>query len=263
MRRLGTITIESLLLGVAEFRTFYTLRSWLTGWLVRMLAQVAFFASIGLLLHSSDQVRYLLVGNAVVLVCLEATIVVLGMSGERFQGTLELLVSSPVSPVAVYLGRGLNWVVTGVVTASLTLAVLPPLFGEKLSPARLLACLPLLVAIGISSHFYGSALGSITLRYPQVDWLVLNVGYLLVMTLAGVNVPVSYWPAPLEALAQVLPVTHGLQAVREVLAGGSVVHALAPAGLELVVAAGWMVVGILSYERFVQRARHRGSLSLA
>lgn len=261
MRRLLNVFVESFALGLAEFRTLYTVRSWLAGWLVRMTAQVAFFGSIGLLLDSSERVQYLLVGNAVVLVCLEATIVVIFVSSERYQGTLELLVSSPTGPAAVFLGRGLNWVVTGIVTSGVTLAVLLPLFGAPLTVGAFFGCVPVLVAIGLSSHFYGSALASITLRYPQVAWLVLNVGYLLVMTLAGVNVAVSYWPAPLEALAQVLPVTHGLEAVRGVIDSASVAETLVGVGKELAVGLGWSLVAAASYEAFVRGARRSGSLS--
>ncbi|GAA1918522.1 ABC transporter permease [Streptantibioticus ferralitis] len=256
------VLVQSIALGIAEFRTFYTLRAWLAGWFVRVLAQVAFFASIGLLLHSKDQVRYLLVGNAVALVCLEATVVVLTMAAERFQGTLELLATSPVGPVTVLLGRGLNWVLTGVVSSALTLTLLLLVFGQTLSVPGLLGCLPVLLLIGLTSHFYGSALGAITLRFPRVEWMVLNVGFMMPMTLSGVNVPVSFWPTPLAALAQVFPVTHGLAAIRTILSGGSMSHALGQAALEPMVGMGWLVIGALLYRRMVESSRRRGSLGL-
>ena len=85
---------QSARLGIDDFRSVYTWKSWLAGWPLRMLAQVAFFASIGLLVGSRAEIGYLLVGNAVVLVCLEATIVVISVSVERFQGTLPLFAAS-------------------------------------------------------------------------------------------------------------------------------------------------------------------------
>lgn len=261
MRTAGVVLAESIALGTAELRTLYTLRSWLAGWLVRMLAQVAFFASFGLLLDSTEHVRYLLVGNAVVLVCVEATIVVLSVSAERYHGTLEALVASPARVSLVFLTRGLHWIGTGVVTSTVTLAVLLPLFGQPVPPLALLTCMPVLVVIGVTSHLYGCALGAITLRFPQMDWLVLNLGYLLVMTLAGVNVAVDFWPAPLSALARVLPVTHGLEAVRTVLDGGPAGQVAAALGLEVAVGIGWGVVAVLAYELLLRRARHRAVLT--
>ncbi len=259
VRATAGVIASSLAIGLAEFRTYYSVESWLAGWLARMLAQVTFFASIGLLLHSDVEVRYLLIGNSVALVCLESTIVVLSMAGERYQGTLELLVTSPVNPVSVFLSKGINWIVTGAATSLLALAFLPALFGQRESVPRLLACLPVLLAVGLSSHFYGSALGSIMLRFPQPEWLVLNLAYLLVVTFAGVNVPVQFWPEPLRAAAGVLPVAHGLAAIRIILAGGSTAAALRSVGLELAVAAGWLAVGYVAFSRVLASSRRRGS----
>ncbi|HEX6869715.1 MAG TPA: ABC transporter permease [Micromonosporaceae bacterium] len=250
---------RSLTLGIAEFRTIYTVRSWLLSWLVRMLAQTAFFASIGLVVNSPQAIRYLLIGNAVVLVCLEANIVVLFMAGERYQGTLTGLLATPTPPVVVLLGRGLNWVLTGAMTSLITLSVLPVLFGIPLSALSLLECVPIVLVTGIASYGYGSFLGGLTLRFPQLDWLVMNVGYLLVMAFAGVNVPISFWPDWLTALAQVLPVTHGLQAVRGVLDGAAAGVVLGQIGLELLVGAAWFALAAWSYRIFVQHVRARAA----
>lgn len=262
MLRVRVMT-QSLALGIAEFRTMYTLRSWLSGWLLRMLAQVAFFASIGLIIHSRSSMQYLLIGNAVVIVCLEASIVVLSMAGERWQGTLTALLTTPGQPITAYLGRGLNWIVTGVVTSAITLWLLPPIFGIPLQPVRLLACMPILLVIGLASYAYGSFLAGLTLRFPGLDWLVLNVGYLVVMSFAGVSVPVEFWPAPLQVVVQALPVTHGLEAIRGVLAGKSVSSVLILTGQELLVGILWVTAAGISYTLFVNHARRRGSLSRA
>jgi ABC-2 type transport system permease protein len=157
---------QSARLGIDDLRSVYTWRSWLAGWLLRMLAQVAFFGSIGLLIGSRVEIGYLLVGNAVVLVCLESTIVVISVSVERFQGTLPLFAASPASPMLIYLGRGLHWMATGLATSTVTLTLLPPLFGLPFSPARVAACLPVLVVIAVSSYCYGSFLASLVARFP-------------------------------------------------------------------------------------------------
>lgn len=51
--------------ALADLRAFYTWKTWLFGWLTRILCQVAFFALIGAMLDSPDRTAYLLVGNAV------------------------------------------------------------------------------------------------------------------------------------------------------------------------------------------------------
>jgi hypothetical protein len=97
---------------------------------------------------------------------------------------------------------------------------------------------------------------------PQFNWLALNVGYLSVMTVSGVNVPMDFWPGPVQAVASLLPVTHGLLAVRQVLDGGSLAAAAPQVGAELLVAAGWLAASWLSYHRFFRRARITGSFDV-
>jgi ABC-2 type transport system permease protein len=72
---------------------------------------------------------------------------------------------------------------------------------------------------------------------------------------AGVNVAVDFWPGPVQAVANLLPVTHGLLAVRRLL-DGSGLDAVAPqVAAEVLVGAGWLAVSWLSYRRFFRRAR--------
>ena len=69
--------------GFLGFAAIYTFRSWTFGLLGRMITQVAFFASIGRLLGSTEQVKYLLVGNAVMVAANGALTVVQTTSRER------------------------------------------------------------------------------------------------------------------------------------------------------------------------------------
>jgi ABC-2 type transport system permease protein len=243
---------------LAELRAAYTVRTWVLGWLLRMVAQVTFFALVGKMIGTPEAVRYLAVGNAVVLACLESVIVVFSVNDEREQRTLPLLVASPAGHVPVFLARGMHWVVTGMVSATVALIAVPALLGAPLPAGRLAASLPILWLVSIASYGYGCALGSIVLRSPQTDWLVLNVGYLVVMTLAGVNVPVSFWPGWLSWLAQLLPVTHGLAAIRAVLSGAGPV--LPNVLLEVVVGAGWLAVAYLGHRRFIRHGRLKGTI---
>jgi ABC-2 type transport system permease protein len=98
---------------------------------------------------------------------------------------------------------------------------------------------------------------------PSLQWLAINVGYLSVMTFAGVNVAVGYWPQPLQDLAVVLPLTHGLEALRALLDGGpAATTALGVVG-ELAVAAGWLVVTVGLLRFAVAKGRRTGSLELS
>ena len=51
--------------GFAETRAQYTWRSWLFGWITRLVAQTLFFTAIGLVVDSPDLVEFAFVGNVV------------------------------------------------------------------------------------------------------------------------------------------------------------------------------------------------------
>ncbi|RFS81081.1 ABC transporter permease [Actinomadura spongiicola] len=257
------IVRESLILGFAEMSAVYTWRTWTFGWLVRLLCQAAFYALLGRYVGDETTMRYVLVGNIVVLACLESTIVVISLAGERAMGTLPLLAITPSGHLPVYLGRGLQWTVTGLASSLTAWLVLPPLLGVPLPWPRAAYAIPVIVLILASSYGYGCALAGVALRLRGVEWLVLNFAYGVVMTFGGVNVPVDTWPGPLRVAVEVLPVVHGLQAIRGVLDGASTGHVMGLICAEALVGAGWYAVAALSTERLVSVGRRDGGLDHA
>ncbi|WP_149264772.1 ABC transporter permease [Actinomadura sp. K4S16] len=260
MRHALRIARESLILGFAEMRAVYTWKTWTFGWLVRLLCQAAFYALLGRYVGDEDTMRYVLVGNIVVLACLESTIVVISLAGERAMGTLPLLAIAPSGHLPVYLGRGLQWTVTGLTSSLVAWVVLPPLLGAPLPWPRAAYAIPVIVLILAGSYGYGCALAGIALRLRGVEWLVLNFAYGIVMTFGGVNVPVEFWPGPLRIAVQVLPVVHGLEAVRGILDGAPLGRVLGLLGIEALVGAGWYAVAAVSMDRLVSAGRRDGSL---
>lgn len=251
---------ESAIFAIAEMRNTHTLRTYLFGWLLRLVLQTMFFALIAGYVGTAESVQYVLVGNAVVLGCLESMIVVLMMAQERSTGTLPLLAASPTSHVPVYLGRGLHWMASGMTSSVLTFVALPFVMGVPLPWPQAVLAVPIIAVTCVTSYCLGCFLGSLGLRFMSVTWLLLNLGYLPVMAFCGVNVPTSFWPAPVRALAEILPVTHGLLAIRGVLAGHSVTSILSEVALELAVGAGWLLVASVSIDRTVRHGIRTGSL---
>ena len=253
---------QAVVFCAAELRTVYTWRTWVFGWLLRLLTQVMFFALIGRLVGLSATEQFILVGNIAVLPCLEASIVIMSVTGERMSGTLPLLVIAPSSHVPVYLGRGLQWVATGCTSSLVTLFVVPPVLGVPLPWPRTLLVLPLIVVIGLSSYCYSCCLASLAIRRIGLEWILLNLSYLVVMTFGGVNVPTTFWPAGIQDVVGFLPVTHGLRAIRAVLDGQSWRTVLPSVGFEILVGLGWLALAVLSFDRIVARGRADGSLEL-
>jgi ABC-2 type transport system permease protein len=252
----------ALLSGMRDYGSIYTWKTWLAGWYLRVLAQVVFFALIGRLMRSDQQTWFLLVGNAVMLAAMEGVWALNMVGWEREVGSLPLLVASPSSPVIVFASRGTYLIGDGVLSALGALFVAGPLFHLPLPWPRILLVVPLTMLVGASAYCFGTFLGGVLLRARQLGLLVSNVGLVTLMTLCGVNVPLNFYPAPVYWVSQLLPLTHGLVAIRDVLAG-NLGTAAGQAGLEVLVGAGWLGLCLATFGRFVSHGRRDGSIEYA
>lgn len=246
--------------GVADYRAIFTWKSWLAGWYVRVISQVAFFALIGERLGNDEKTFYLLVGNSL-LIAAQVGVFSLNMtSAERWAGTLPLLVASPSSPIVVFSARGSYLAIDGALSALGALFVAGPIFGMPLPWPRVLLVVPLTMLIAIGSYCFGTFLAGLVFRYRSMNSLVVVTTYVALMATCGVNVPLSYYPEAVEWLSRFLPLTNGLLAIRGVFDGDAASTIVGDAALEAAVAVGWMTVALLSFNRLASRGRQDGSL---
>jgi ABC-2 type transport system permease protein len=246
--------------GIADYRAIFTWRSWIAGWMVRVIAQVSFFGLIGLRVADERSAFYLLIGNALA-VAAQAGVFSLNMTTtERWAGTLPLLVASPTSPVVVFAARGAYLAVDGALSALLALFIAGPLFGLHLPWPRILAVIPLTALVALSAYCLGTFLAGVIFRFREINGLVVNTTYVGLMAACGVNVPLSYYPQAIEWLAHGLPLTNGLLAIREVFRGDTAGSILGHAGAEALVGAAWLTLALLTFNRLASRGRLDGSL---
>jgi ABC-2 type transport system permease protein len=246
--------------GLADYRAIFTWKSWLAGWYVRVLAQVAFFALIGERLGDDEKTYYLLVGNAL-LIAAQVGIFSLNMtSSERWAGTLPLLVASPSSPVVVFSARGSYLAIDGALSALGALFIAGLLFGMDMPWPSVLAVVPLTGLVALASYGFGTFLAGIVFRYRSINSLVVVTTYVALMAACGVNVPLSYYPDSIALLAHFLPLTNGLLAIRGVFEGASAETILGYAALEAAVGIGWMTAALVSFDRLASQGRRDGSL---
>lgn len=251
------------LAGMQDYATIFTWKSWLAGWYLRVVAQVAFFALIGDLLDSKSQQEFLLVGNAIVVAASEGIWALNVALWERQAGTLPLLLASPTSPVLVFASRGSYMVADGLAASLGALFLVGPLFGISFPWPEVLLVVPLTLLVGFTSYFVGTFLAGLIIRWREGNIVIANVGIVVVMTLCGVNVPLSFYPEPVAWVSQVLPLTHGLLAIRGVLDDESAWFILRESALEGAVGLAWLGLCIATFGRFVARGRVDGSLEFA
>lgn len=79
----------------------------------------------------------------------------------------------------------------------------------------------------------------------------------------GVNLPESALPTAMVWIGRTLPMTHGIQAAREIVAGGSLGSAAGLIGVELGIAAAYLVAALLLFRLFELEGKRRATLEQA
>jgi ABC-2 type transport system permease protein len=245
----------------------YSPLGWVVGWMSRAMLQVVFFAIIGVLLDSPDAVRFLFIGVAVMIAATEALTSTATTTWERRQGTMPLLVAAPTRLWPVFAGRSIQWIPSGVLTASVALFGLGPFFGVTFSPVRAVAVFGCLIVASVTTYCLAMVLGAIVLNAMSLRNVVANVAQVLTTLTCGVTVPVTFWPGWVQATVQAVPLTHALSSVRTLAdtpAGTPVAaEVLTGVGPALAVGAGWLVLAALMLERLAVAGRRSGSIEFA
>lgn len=246
--------------GFQDFGFTYTLWSWAFGLFLRMMTQVAFFASIGRLLGSQEQVAYLLVGNGVAAAAVGCLTAATATTWERGAGTLPLLVASPTSPLLILMGRSVFFMANGMAFSLGALVLLPPLFDVSIPWGRFPAVVAIVALTTLTTYFAATFLGGLVLKATSARRTVPNVARLTMMAFCGVSVPRSFFPDAVAWVAGLLPLTHGLDAIRELLGAGRAGAVWGDVGLEMLVGAGWLVLSLLTFHRLAEAGRRDGSI---
>ncbi|MDX1450896.1 MAG: ABC transporter permease, partial [Acidimicrobiia bacterium] len=207
----------------ADMRAMYTWRTWLFAWTGRVVVQVIFFALIGTLLDSPATVEFLLIGNVAWAATSITLLSVPSTTWERRLGTLPLLVSSPSPVFITFLGRSVQWIPDALATSLIGLVVAAAAFEVSFPLPQALWALPVFALVVVTTYGLGAFLGGVVLRAMDARNTVSNIVMGVMAIVCGVNVPVEFFPGAVQVFAQIFPLTHGLEAVRSILA-------VAPAG---------------------------------
>ena len=230
--------------------------------LVPSVTQILFFAYLGRAAGVEDDTFYV-VGNAVVAAAVPC---LFGMADtitdERYTHTLSLLVVSPASRLALFLGRAAPVAVNGAVVAAFAFAV-GALVLDVTVPLHSVPPIALTILVtAFACTGLGIVNASLGLRWRESALLSNMLLYFLLLA-AGVNVPLDLLPGWLSTLAQGLPVTHGVAAARELGDGASLLDVAPLLGAELLVGGVYATVGLFLVRLFEFEGRRGASLELA
>jgi ABC-2 type transport system permease protein len=182
------------------------------------------------------------------------------LEGAIGKGTLEAILGTPARLVAVcagLMGYGVMWAVA---RATILLTVAMALGADivwRSAPAGVaVAMLTMLSYVGLGLIF-----GALILLFRTtgpIPTLVLTAS----MFLGGVYYPTSVIPSWIRSLAEFLPLTYGLRAIRRIVLRGEPISTVAPDIFMLVMMTTVsMATGVGLFYFALRRARRTGALS--
>jgi ABC-2 type transport system permease protein len=136
---------------------------------------------------------------------------------ERDSGNLELYIMSPAPMMAVLTGMALGGMTTTLVRATAVTVTGILLFDVPVRPTSwwLLAAVFLLTLAAL--YGLGMMFASLFLLWGREAWHLVNLLQEPVYLLSGTNFPVSIFPRAVAVLASAIPLTVGMDAMRQVL----------------------------------------------
>jgi len=172
----------------------------------------------------------------------------LAITRERERGTMENLLSTPVRPLEVMLGKIVPYILVGYVQLSFILLAARYLFQVPLSGS-----LPLLLTLALIfiAANLGVGLTFSTLARNQLQAMQMSFFFFLPsILLSGFMFPFRGMPVWAQRLGEVLPLTHFLRIVRGILLKGNGLREVAPEiwpiALFLLVS---LSIGLMRYRR--------------
>jgi ABC-2 type transport system permease protein len=156
---------------------------------------------------------------AVVLTMICALLTSIALTREKETGTLEQVLTTPVAPFQVIVGKLLPYMVLGAVDAALVLGVGRLVFGVPMrgSWAVLAGYSFLFILIALSLGLLVSAVA----RTQRVAMMVALVAtYLPSLLLSGFIFELAGMPLPLRALGEIIPATHYIRIMHGIMLKG-------------------------------------------
>ncbi|MCX5210103.1 ABC transporter permease [Kitasatospora sp. NBC_00240] len=191
------------------------------------------------------------VGISAYLMCLSSIIAAASSPAlDRDEGTLYRVLTGAVPPFRFFVLKYLPYTGEAMLVSLAVLAVAGPVLGIGGTSVDLLANLGLYVLMAVTSTCLGIAVGVLAIM-GRSEFLLGNASSYLVLVLSGAVVPADRLGA-LGHLGTVLPLTHGIEALRLSLAGQPYAGAVAA---EIAVGLGWLALAWSLAVRWGRRAR--------
>jgi ABC-2 type transport system permease protein len=262
------VTVPLRIFFIGGLTAYRGLINWLSPWIffptlvIAPIFQILLFVFIGRSAGTESDEFYV-VGNAVQYASIPCLFSMThAIAGERYQGTLTYILVTPAGRLPLFLGRALPVIVNAMFVSAFSLLVSGVLLGIDV-PLKSWAPIALVIFVAaFSCTGLGLVCAAIGLRVRETS-VLNNVLFGLLLIFTGANVPLDQMPGWMEAIALKVPLTHAIQAARQVADGASLGSVGGLIATEAVIGAVYVVLGYQLLRLMERESRKRASLQVA
>ncbi len=188
---------------------------------------------------------------SVILLMISALLTSITIAREKETGTLEQLLTAPVSPLQILLGKLLPYIVIAFLDGLLVLAFAKILFGVPF-----VGSFWLLMALEMIYVTTALSIGILISTAVPTQQLAMQMALLITMLpsimLSGFIFAVKNMPLPLQFVSKIVPATYFLNIVRGIMLKGSGIEILASqAGFLLILMVIFMTLAVKRFKSSV------------
>jgi ABC-2 type transport system permease protein len=185
----------------------------------------------------------------------------MAIANERWFGTLPAILATPANRAALFAGRFMPFVLNGLLVSLYAFALGVVFLGVRLAPGSLaVAGLALLVTV-FSCTAIGALQGAISLRLRD-GLFGANLVTMSILLFCGVNIPMAELPGWMQVVGNLLPFTHGLEAVRQAADGAGLGQVGGLIGIEALVGIAYALLAFALFVYLERSARRNATLDV-
>jgi ABC-2 type transport system permease protein len=262
------VTVALRIFFIGGLTAYRGLINWLSPWIflptlvIAPIFQILLFVYIGRSAGVQSDEFYV-IGNAVQYASIPCLFAMThAIAGERSQQTLSYILVSPAGRLPLFLGRALPVIVNAMFVSAFSLLVSGLLLGIDVPVSSWPAIALVIFVATFSCTGLGLICAGIGLRVRETA-VLNNVIFGLLLIFTGANVDIDQLPGWMQAISERVPLTHGIEAARQVADGASIGDVSGLLGTEAVIGIAYTLVGYAVLRFMELESRRRASLQIA
>jgi len=227
---------------------------------VLSLSQMAFFVFVGLFIKGPDAIPFIAVGNALQSLSWNTVFSVINITGhDKWDGTLQLVLATPASRLPLFIGRAMIHVLDGLLSVAISFFFAAFIFGVNFGQTNALALTVAVVLTSFTMSGFGLLIGGFSFHFRN-PLVFANIFTFILLIFCGINFPVQDLPPQIQPASYIFPLTYGVTAARNAIAGATLIDISPILGQQLAVGLVSIMLGYFFFQAFERSARKSGKI---